>query len=85
MRRTMRTLTGIVVAAAIGGTALAGASYADGDEGFDDHGGQGVGMLAAIDAERDGTLIQGEIDKARTDRSAALAAHDSNGDVRFIT
>ena len=44
MRRTMRTLIGIVVAAALGGTALVGASYADGDEGFDDHGGQGVGM-----------------------------------------
>ena len=34
MRSTMRTLIGIVVAAAIGGTALVGASYADGDEGF---------------------------------------------------
>ena len=68
------------VAAAIGGTVLAGASYANGDEGFDNHGEHGMGMVATIDADRDGTLTQGEIDEARTDRSAALDAHDSNGD-----
>ena len=80
MRKTMKTLIGMGVAAALGGTALAGVSYADGNEGFDDHGGQGMVMLAAIDADRYGTLTQGEIDKARNDRNAALAAHDSNDD-----
>ena len=79
MRKT-RTLIGMGVAAVIGGTALAGASYADGDEGFDDHGEHGMGMVAAIDADRDGMLTQGEIDKARADRNAVLAAHDTNGD-----
>ena len=80
MRKTMKALIGIGVAASIGGTALAGASYADGDEGASDHDEQGMVMLAAIDADRDGTLTQAEIDKARNDRNAALAAHDANGD-----
>ena len=79
MRKT-RTLMGMGVAAVLGGTVLAGASYADGDERFDNHGEHGMGLVAAIDADRDGTLTQGEIDKARTDRNAALAAHDSNDD-----
>lgn len=78
--RKSRTLIGMGVAAVLGGTVLAGASYADGGEGFDNHGEHGMGMVAAIDADRDGTLTQGEIDKARTNRSAALDAHDTNGD-----
>ena len=79
-----KTLTAIAVAAALGGTALAGASYAGhrgGDGmGFLDRGQLGLSAMevfAAVDADGDGKLTQPEIDKLRNDRHAA---HDANGD-----
>ncbi len=85
MKTRTKTLTAIAVAAALGGTALAGASYA-GHRG----GGHGMGfldkgqlavsameMFEAVDADGDGRLTQAEIDKALDDRHAA---HDANGD-----
>ena len=85
MKTKTKTLTAIAVAAAVGGTALAGASYA-GHRG----GGHGMGfldkgqlavsameMFDAVDADGDGKLTQAEIDKARNDRHAA---HDADGD-----
>ena len=84
MNRKTKTLTAIAVAAALGGTALAGISYAG------HRGGDGMGLLdrgqlglsamevfAAVDADSDGKLTQAEIDKLRNDRHAA---HDANGD-----
>ena len=84
MNRKTKTLTAIAVAAALGGTALAGISYAG------HRGGDGMGFLhkgqlglsamevfAAVDADSDGKLTQAEIDKLRNDRHAA---HDANGD-----
>ena len=85
MNTKTKTLTAIAVAAALGGTALAGASYA-GHRG----GGHGMGFLdkgqlavsamelfESVDADGDGKLTQAEIDKARNDRHAA---HDADGD-----
>ena len=85
MKTKTKTLTAIAVAAAVGGTALAGASYA-GHRG----GGHGMGfldkgqlavsameMFDTVDADGDGKLTQAEIDKARNDRHAA---HDADGD-----
>ena len=85
MRTKTKTLTAIAVAAALGGTALAGASYA-GHRG----GGHGMGFLdkgqlavsamelfESVDADGDGKLTQAEIDKVRNDRHAA---HDADGD-----
>ena len=85
MKTKTKTLIAIAVAAALGGTALAGASYA-GHRG----GGHGMGFLEggplglsamevfdAIDADGDGTLSQAEVDAARNDRHAA---HDADGD-----
>ena len=85
MKTKTKTLTAIAVAAALGGTALAGASYA-GHRG----GGHGMGFLdggqlavsamevfQTVDTDGDGKLTQAEIDKARNDRHAA---HDANGD-----
>ena len=85
MKTKTKALTAIAVAAALGGTALMGVSYADHRDG-----GHGMGVLdkgqlavsamemfAAIDADGDGKLTQAEIDKARNDRHAA---HDADGD-----
>ena len=84
MKTKTKTLTAIAVAAALGGTALAGASYAGhrgGDGmGFFDRGQLGLSAMevfAAVDADGDGKLTQAEIDKFRNDRHAA---HDANGD-----
>ena len=82
MTRTTKALVGIGVAVAIGGMALGGASLAHRYGGFGDHDDDDrvVGMFDAVDADRDGTLSQAELDKAREDRHAALAAHDADGD-----
>ena len=85
MRMKTKTLTAIALAAALGGTALAGTSYADHRAG-----GHGLGfldtgqlevsameMLESIDADGDGKLTQIEIDKARNDRHTA---HDADAD-----
>ena len=78
-----KTLTAIALAAALGGTALAGTSYAGhrGDgTGFLDKGQLAVSameMFDAIDADGDGRLTQAEIDTLRDERHAA---HDANGD-----
>ncbi len=84
MRTKTRTLTAIVMAAALGGTALAGASYAGhrggGGLDFPDTGQFGVTALEifdTIDADGDGALTQAEIDKLRSD---IHAAHDANAD-----
>ena len=83
MKTKTKTLTAIAIAAALGGTALAGVTYAG-------HRGDGMGFLEkgqlavsamemfdAIDGDGDGKLTQAEIDKARNDRHAA---HDANND-----
>ena len=85
MRTKTKTLTAMAVAVALGGTALAGASYAGHRDG-----GHGIGFLdrghlalsamevfAAADSDGDGKLTQAEIDKARNDLHAA---HDADGD-----
>ena len=84
MRTETKILTAIAVAAALGGTALAGASYAGhrGGGGLDFLDGGRFAMaateiFAAVDADGDGELTQAEIDKLRNDR---LAAHDANSD-----
>ena len=85
MNTKTKTLTAIAVAAALGGTALAGASYAGHRGGGHAMGFLDKGQLAlsamemfdAIDADGDGKLTQAEIDKARNDRHGA---HDANGD-----
>ena len=85
MKTKTKTLTAIAVAAALGGTALAGASYAGHRGGGDGMGFLDKGQLAvsamemfdSIDADGDGTLTQAEIDKARNDRHAV---HDADGD-----
>ena len=84
MKTTKKTLTAITLAAALGGTVLAGAANAGHrDDGFD--GGHGVGLLAlaatethaSADADGNGTLSQDEIRKLHAD---LLAAHDADGD-----
>ncbi len=78
MRKTTKVLVGIGVAVAIGGMALGGASLAHRNGGLgddDDH--KAVAMFDAVDADRDGTLSQAELDKAR---EACGAAHDADGD-----
>ena len=91
MRTKTKTLTAIAIAAALGGTALAGASYAGHrDGGSDGRHGHGLsfldkGQLAvsamemfdAIDTDGDGKLTQAEVDRLRNDRHTA---HDANGD-----
>ena len=83
MKTRTKTFTAIAVAAALGGTALAGATYAGhrgGGMGFLDKGQLAVSameMFDAIDGDGDGKLTQAEIDKARNDRHAA---HDADGD-----
>ena len=85
MNSKTKTLTAIAIAAALGGTALAGTGYAghrgDGDGmGFLDKGQLAVSAMAmfdAVDADGDGSLTQAEIDTLRNDRHAA---HDANGD-----
>ena len=83
MKMKTKTLTAIAVAAALGGTVLAGMSYAghrDGGGGFLDKGQLAVSAMEVfegIDADGDGRLTQAEIDKVRSDRHAA---HDANGD-----
>ena len=84
MRTKTRTLTAMAVAAALGGTVLAGASYAghrDGGHGmgFLDDGHLAVSameMFEAVDTDGDGKLTQAEIDKLRNDLHAA---HDADG------
>jgi hypothetical protein len=85
MRTKTKTLTALAVAAALGGTVLAGASYAghrDGGHGmsFLDNGQLEISameMFEAVDADGDGKLTQAEIDKLRNDLHAA---HDADGD-----
>ena len=82
MRTKTKTLTAIAVAAALGGAALAGASYANhrGGLNFPDGGQFAAGpadMFAAFDADGDGELSQAEVDKLRGD---LLAAHDADSD-----
>ena len=85
MKSKTKTLTTIAVAAALGGTALAGASHAghrDGDHamGFLHHGQFAVSameMFESINTDGDGKLTQEEIDKFRNDRHEA---HDADGD-----
>ena len=82
MKTKTKTLTAIAVAAALGGTALAGAVYAGHRDGmgFLDKGQLAVSameMFDAIDADGDGRLTQAEIDTLRDERRAA---HDANGD-----
>ena len=85
MKTKTKTLTAIAVAAALGGSVLAGASYAghrDGGHamGFLDKGQLAVSameMFDSIDADGDGKLTQAEIDKARNDRHGA---HDADAD-----
>ena len=84
MKTRTKTLTAIAVAAALGGTALAGAGYAGhrggGGMGFLDKGQLGVSameMFETVDADGDGKLTQAEIDRFRNDRHTA---HDANGD-----
>ena len=85
MKTKTKTLTAISIAAALGGTALAGAGYAghrDGGQGMDFLEGGALGLSAmevfnAVDADGDGTLTQAEIDKARNDLHAA---HDADAD-----
>ena len=78
-----KTLTAIAVAAALGGTVLAGTSYAghrDGGMGFLDNSQLAVSAMEVfqtVDTDGDGKLTQAEIDKVRNDRHAA---HDANGD-----
>jgi hypothetical protein len=89
-RTTMLAMLGAAVA--IGGVAIAGASYAErewhGGLGHHGHfrgamGGFAGGMLGghqlfdSLDTDRDGKLTQSEIDTARTDR---FARFDTNGD-----
>ena len=81
MTRTTKALAGIGVAVAVGGIAIGGASLAHRYGGFGDHDDhRAMGMFDAVDADRDGTLSQAELDRAREDRHAALAAHDVDGD-----
>ena len=89
MKTKTKTLTAIAVAAALGGGALAGASYAGhrgggfGDGmGFPEGSPLGLSAMEVFDAvdadgDGDGTLTQVEIDKLRNDRHAA---HDADGD-----
>ncbi len=85
MKMKTKTLTAIAVAAALGGTALAGAGYAGhrgGGHGmsFLDKGQLAVSameMFESVDADSDGKLTQAEIDKFRNDRHAA---HDADSD-----
>ena len=83
MKTKTKTLTAIAVAAALGGTVLAGMSYAghrDGGGAFLDKGQLAVSAMEvfeSIDADGDGRLTQAEIDKVRNDRHTA---HDANGD-----
>ena len=83
MRTRTKALIGIGIAAAIGGIALAGASYAERG-----HGGMGffakrqfalmaMEIIDSIDTDGDGKLSQAEIDKVRDDRHAA---HDGDSD-----
>ena len=85
MKTKTKTLTALAVAAALGGTVLAGTSYAghrDGGHGmtFLDDGQLAVSameMFEAVDTDGDGRLTQAEIDKLRNDLHAA---HDADGD-----
>jgi len=83
MKSKTKKLTAIAVAAALGGTALAGVTYAGhrgGDMGFLDKGQLAISAMEVfqtVDADGDGKLTQAEIDKARNDRHAA---HDADGD-----
>ena len=84
MKTNTTTLTAIVAAAVLGGTALAGASHADHRNGggldFLDAGQfemTGLEIFDTIDADGDGALTQAEIDKLLSDRHAV---HDANAD-----
>ena len=83
MRTRTKALIGIGIAAAIGGIALAGASYAERGHGGMSFFAKGQFALMAmeiidsIDTDGDGKLSQAEIDKVRDDRHAA---HDGDND-----
>jgi hypothetical protein len=65
-------------ALALGATAFAGASLADGGwhRGHGSHGSPGQSLFDTFDANQDGTLTQAEVDQAR---QAKLAEFDSDG------
>jgi len=91
MQTRTRTLIAVGLAAAVGGTAIVGVSYAGHrGHGFDGRHGPGLGFLDkgslaatalevfdSVDANGDGALSQAEIDRVRNDRHAA---HDANRD-----
>ena len=91
MRTKTKTLSALALAAVLGGSALAGATYAGHrDGGFDGRHGHGLSLLDkgqlavsamelfdAIDTDGDGKLTQAEVDALR---NARHATHDANGD-----
>ena len=91
MRTKTKTVTALAVAAVLGGSALAAATYAGHrDDGFDGRHGHGLSLLDkgqlavsamelfdAIDADGDGRLTQAEVDALR---NARHRTHDANGD-----
>ena len=83
MRTRTKAMIGVGIAAAIGGIALAGASYAErglGGMGFFAMGQFGLvamEIFESIDTDSDGKLSQTEIDKVRNDRHAT---HDGDHD-----
>jgi len=84
---TNRNIMLVIGAIALGSTALAGASLADGKGGRGYHGGhhgglpgggrRGARMMEQFDANQDGAVTQAEIDQVRQER---LAAFDQDGD-----
>ena len=83
MKTKTKTLTALAVAAALGGTAVAGVGYAGhrgGGIDFLEGGPLGLSameMFDAVDADGDGKLTQAEVDKLRNDRHAV---HDADRD-----
>lgn len=83
---TSRNVMLVIGAVALGTTALAGASLADGKHGHGYHGGHhggpgggrhGQRMIEQFDVDQDGTVTQVEIDQVRQER---LAAFDQDND-----
>ena len=83
MNARTKTLVAATVAAAIGGTAIAGAGFAghrDDGMGLLDGGPLGLNTMevfSTVDADGDGLLTQDEIDRVANERRAA---HDTDGD-----
>jgi len=81
---TSRNVLLVIGAVALGATAMAGASLADGKHGPGYHHGGGPGgdrhgarMIEQFDVDQDGRVTQVEIDQVRQER---LAAFDQNND-----